>query len=194
MTALGALVSIVLSSLCSSGSLLLGRTTKPESLCTTNNAPAGWLTFVDRRHRFCFQYPPEYASKTKLGFKPYLLPDTKLLAILHNAEPRGFNKKGEWTSASITVLFSNAPCTLEYMLHYAPNGPEAPSEVQVGSHTFYEWGAGGGGVDYPDVYHFNLHGHTLTLIFSGPYTEGSKSPDQRTQEIEKKILASLKTF
>jgi len=26
--------------------------------CSAKSGPAGWRTFVDRTHRFCFQYPP----------------------------------------------------------------------------------------------------------------------------------------
>jgi hypothetical protein len=188
-----ALASIVLFSLCFSGSLLLSRTTKPESSCTSNNALPGWHTFTDRVHRFCFQYPPLYRSQ-KPAPKRYLRPGSKLLLFLANGERPEFTKDGRWLAASISVIFSTEAFDLERIVTYAPNGVIKLDPVQVGSYTFYYWGPGGGGVEYPDDYFFNLHGRTLWLGFDGPYTERSKSPDGTTRQIEKKVLASFRTF
>jgi hypothetical protein len=30
--------------------------------CSAKSGPAGWRTFVDRTHRFCFQYPAVYKT------------------------------------------------------------------------------------------------------------------------------------
>jgi hypothetical protein len=30
--------------------------------CSAKSGPAGWLTFVDQTHRFCFRYPPTYKA------------------------------------------------------------------------------------------------------------------------------------
>jgi hypothetical protein len=102
--------------------------------------------------------------------------------------------KGEWLETSITVLFSKSPFSLKYVKKNAPTGLETPSVVQIGSHTFYAWGAGGGGTTYPDVYYYNLHGQPLSWLFDGPYNDGSKSPIQETKDNERKLLASFKTF
>jgi hypothetical protein len=193
MAATGPLASIVLALLSFSGSLALTHEHKLEIACTTNNAQPGWLTFVNRTHRFCFQYPPQYRRHKPLR-KRYLLPDTKLLAFFTNGKPLRFGKHGEWPAASMTVLFSSSPFSPDHLLKYAPNGPEAPTRVQVGSHTFYAWGAGGGGANYADIYHHNLNGQTLTLIFDGPYNPGEKSPTLETHDTELKVLLSFRTF
>src|SRR5271170_6532433 len=33
-----------------------------DAPCTAKSGPLGWRTFVDRTHRFCFQYPPTYKT------------------------------------------------------------------------------------------------------------------------------------
>lgn len=111
-----------------------------------------------------------------------------------NGKPREFGEHGKWLAAAITVIFSNEVFDLKRIVTYAPNGVTALDPVQVGPFTFYYWGPGGGGVEYPDVYFFNLHGNTLSLGFDGPYTERSKSPHQQTKQIERKVLASFRTF
>ena len=85
-----------------------------------------------------------------------------------NGKPREFGEHGKWLAAAITVIFSNEVFDLKRIVTYAPNGVTALDPVQVGPFTFYYWGPGGGGVEYPDVYFFNLHGNTLSLGFDGP--------------------------
>jgi hypothetical protein len=113
---------------------------------------------------------------------------------LQSAEPRGaFADDRE--RASITLWFSSAAFHLELLVKEAPTGvTEPPSPVHAGSHVFYFYGPGGGGVSYPDVYYFDLHGQTLKLMFEGPYNGESKSPVEATRQIERRILASLRTF
>ena|SRR5690348_18514520 len=74
---------------------------------------------------------------------------------------------------------------------YAHTGWEEPQQVQVGAHTFYFYGAGGGGTTYPDDYIYNLNGLILEMRFDGPYASGRKSPVEETQQMEKKILGSF---
>jgi hypothetical protein len=183
----------ILFALCFSRSFALAYNETLENPCATDDAQPNWRTFVSHTHRFCFQYPPQYRSQ-KPPQKLHLPKEYKLLAYFTNGEPRDLGAKGEWPDASITVLFCKTPFTLEYVKKNAPTGLETPSKVQIGSHTFYGWGPGGGGVRYPDVYIYNLHGQPLSLLFDGPYTGGSKSPIRETQGIERKLLASFRTF
>jgi hypothetical protein len=113
---------------------------------------------------------------------------------LANDAPLRFGKHGEWSAASNSVVFSKEAFDLERIVIDAPNGVIALSPVQVGSHTFYYWGPGGGGANYPDTYFFNLHGKTLRFAFDGPYNPGEKSPDENTRQIERKVLASFELF
>ena len=53
--------------------------------------------------------------------------------------------------------------------------------------------AGGGGVEYPDQFFFNLKGKTLYIVFDGPYIN-DKTPADETKKIEEKVLASFRTF
>ena len=41
--------------------------------------------------------------------------------------------------------------------------------------SFYYYGPGGGGVEYPDQYFLNLKRKTLLIIFDGPYIDGQNS-------------------
>lgn len=77
---------------------------------------------------------------------------------------------------------------------YAHTGWVEPRQIQIGAHTFYFYGAGGGGVNYPDDYLYNLKGLILDIEFDGPYASGSKSPVEDTQRMEKKILGSFRVL
>lgn len=187
-----ALASRVLSFLFLSGSLTLAQEVKPGIPCAKSLQP-GWATFTDRTHGFCFQYPPQYRSRKPVR-RPYLRKESKLLIFLANGEPPRFGENGEWPAASISVVFSTEAFDLERIVIDAPNGVIALSPVQVGSNTFYYWGSGGGGANYPDSYFFNLRGKTLRLTFDGPYNPAEKSPDENTREIERKVLATFELF
>lgn len=77
---------------------------------------------------------------------------------------------------------------------YAHTGWVEPRQIQIGTHTFYFYGAGGGGVTYPDDYLYDLNGLILNIKFDGPYASGSKSPTEETQQVEKKILGSFRVL
>jgi hypothetical protein len=67
----------------------------------------------------------------------------------------------------------------------APTGIETPRERrQLGAETFYYYGPGGGGAEYPDQYFFDLKGKTLLIAFDGPYID--KTPSPETKNIKKK--------
>lgn len=118
-----------------------------------------------------------------------------MLAFFVTATTPQVGQYGEWLAAAITVFFSTEAFDLERIVTYAPTGVIKLDPVHVGSHTFYYWGPGGGGVDYPDSYFFNLNGKTLRFEFDGHYSLSSgKSPDEQTKQIERKVLDSFRSF
>ena len=126
--------------------------------------------------------------------KGYLRPGSELLAFFVSRQTPRIGQHGEWLAAAITAIFSKEPFDLERIVTYAPNGVIALNPVRVGPHTFYYWGPGGGGVQYPDVYFFDLNGKTLWIEFHGHYNSVEKSPDEQTKQIERKVLATLRVF
>ncbi|MBV9266942.1 MAG: hypothetical protein JO061_12305 [Acidobacteriaceae bacterium] len=82
---------------------------------------------------------------------------------------------------------------LKRLVSDAPPGYDTPpTPKRYGPNVFYYYGAGGGGVAYPDIYYFNLHGRALRIVFDGPYSGADKSPNAEAQAIEKVILSSFK--
>ena len=98
------------------------------------------------------------------------------------------------SDARIDFILENKPFDLNSFVKGAPTGyDEPPSPVEEGDNTFYVYGAGGGGVEYPDQFFFNLKGKTLYIVFDGPYIN-DKTPADETKKIEEKVLASFRTF
>jgi hypothetical protein len=92
------------------------------------------------------------------------------------------------------VYLQTTPFDLESFIKGAPTGSESPPEpVKIGDYTFYYYGPGGGGVCYPDQYFFNLLRKTLTIDFDGP-CRNDKTPTPETKEIERRLLATFRTF
>jgi hypothetical protein len=80
------------------------------------------------------------------------------------------------------------------LVKMAPTGFDSPPESQrMGENTFYNYGPGGGGVQYPDGYYFNLRGKILVIDFDGPY-ENDKTPTPETKKMEQKVLATFREF
>ena len=48
-------------------------------------------------------------------------------------------------------------------------------------------------MDYPDDFHFGIHGRTFSIEFVGLYSR-DKIPDPETKRIEPKVLASFHSF
>jgi hypothetical protein len=96
--------------------------------------------------------------------------------------------------ATILIVFNDQLFDLQNLVQIAaPTGNTFPPEaVRVGKHTFYYYGAGGGGAEYPDVYFFDLSGRTLEFSFSGPYFDG-RHPSDETKKLELEILGTFRT-
>lgn len=98
------------------------------------------------------------------------------------------------SSANIDVCALDEAFGPAALMEMAPTGIDSPPEPQrMGENTFYYYGAGGGGVQYPDGYYFNLRGKILVISFDGPYGN-EKSPTPEATQMEQKVLASFREF
>lgn len=172
---------------------------KHREPCPVKTSPSGWPTYVDRLHGFCFSYPPTYAPVAEPWLEKYThAPNKSALGYLRKAAQEGrmlrLQNKQE-TSVSIGVfLYNDEPFNLNTLVRGAPTGIEDPPERrQFGIETFYYYGPGGGGAEYPDQYFFNLKGKTLLIDFDGPYIN-DKTPPQETKKMEELLLGTLRTF
>lgn len=151
----------------------------------------GWVEFVDQAGRFCFWYPPKY--KRDAGNSNVDLPrDRQTLARLSSSELRqaDWDEKGP---ARVGLYLLPGVFDLKRLVKDAPTGYDTPpTPKHYGANVFYYYGAGGGGVAYPDKYYFNLRGRALQIVFDGPYAGDDKSPNAETQADEKVILSSFK--
>jgi hypothetical protein len=163
--------------------------------CPTENAPKGWIVYIDRIHGFCFSYPPVYTPSAKSWFEykdDPVYSQTLRKAVGEGRLLRLQHKKFE--DASIWVWLQPTRFDLESFIKGAPTGSESPPEpMKIGDYTFYYYGPGGGGVCYADGYFFNLRGKTLTIDFDGP-CRNDKTPTLETKEIERRLLATFRTF
>jgi len=161
--------------------------------CRVQNAPSGWVVYINKLHGFCFSYPPVYTPVAKPWLEKYAsypqavrkaAQEGRLLRLQHQ----------EFEDASIQVLVENKAFDLQNFVKEAPTGIESPPEpAKFGNYTFYYYGTGGGGVCYPDQYFFNLHGKTLHISFDGPCVN-DKTPTPETKEIEHRLLQTFRTF
>jgi len=141
--------------------------------CSAKSGPAGWRTFVDRTHRFCFQYPPTYKT----------IPDTSERRSIVALDAEG----------EIYVWLDKRPFKVEELEAFSRSGNPPPEPTKIGGVTFYYVGPGGGGVFYPDDYFFNLRGKILHIEFDGPYFHDNH-PFEETKKLEPKLLATFQTF
>ena len=138
-------IGIVLLALGAIGHSICGAQTA-EIPCSTQNGPVGWRTFVDRTHRFCFQYPAIYK----------IVRDTSDRKSIVNLQAEG--------EIYVWIDRRFKPQQLDEI----SRSGNAPEPTQINGTTFYYVGPGGGGVDYPDDYLFKLQGKILHIEFDGP--------------------------
>ena|SRR5215813_1348166 len=171
---------------------------KRPAPCPVQTSPTGWPTYVDRLHGFCFSYPPTYEPVPKPWLPKYThSSDNAVIQAQHKTAREGrllrLQNSRDMT-ASITVLLEELRFNLESLIAQAPTGIETPPyPTKVGANTFYYYGAGGGGAEYPDGYFFDLNGKALLISFDGPYVN-DKTPSQETKDIEKQLLETFRTF
>jgi hypothetical protein len=139
--------------------------------CSAKSGPAGWLTFVDQTHRFCFQYPSTYKAIRDTSKRRSI--------VVLKAEGQIY-------------IWLDKRFKLEQLDDISRSG-NPPEPTQVNGVTFYYVGPGGGGADYSDDYLFNLQGKILHIEFDGPYVNDNH-PSEKTKKLEPQILATFRTF
>lgn len=152
---------------------------------TEKNKNADWQAYKNEQYRFEFKYPNIY----KFTAPPdELIEYQKSRGITYLAY---FFRPG--INASISVLFENINFNLQDIKQrFAPTGNEnLPEQVAAGQNIFYFYGAGGGGVAYPDNYFYNLNGKVLIISFDGPYID-DKTPSDETKQLEFQIISIFK--
>jgi len=145
--------------------------------CATRGPNHGWHTYVNRVHGFCFRYPPVYKRVPSVA-SFHADKDTVIFRRLHS-------------DAYFFVWYESEAFDLQRFMRTAGE-TSPPGPVPVGEYTFYYYGAGGGGVSYPDRYFFNLRGQTLYITFAGPYNGNTSSPE--TKRLERELLETFRTF
>lgn len=97
------------------------------------------------------------------------------------------------SDGNIYVAFEVKAFNLERMTRFAPSGIEDPPEAKTfGPNTAYYYGPGGGGVNYPDQFFFNVKGKTLRIQFDGPYN--GKTVSEEAKQLESRVLETLRVF
>jgi hypothetical protein len=97
--------------------------------------------------------------------------------------------------ALVAILLGKAAFNLQGLIPWAPTGiTTPPAPVHFGGETFYYYGPGAAASRIRISTFSIFAAKMLQLIFDGPYRGDSNSPDEPTQQIEKKMLASFRTF
>jgi hypothetical protein len=153
--------------------------TRGATPCATGaqSETSHWRVYIDREHHFCFRYPKSYVP----------IPHPR-------AGCRGPKLEDKKRVANIGVCVLEEKFQPDVLVRMAPTGIDSPPKpIQIGENTFYYYGPGGGGVDYPDVYYFDLGGKILGIDFDGPY-ENEKTPTPATKQMEQRVLKSFQEF
>lgn len=169
--------------------------------CHAHPTHPGWHVFVDHKDRFCFEYPPKYKPAPTVW-----APDvshglaTEFLGRL-TTKPTPMEGASEPDVAAIYIFGFQIPFQPDSLTKFAPTGDEdnPPKHIHAAHKDFYYYGAGGGGVFYPDAFYFGLNSQLFSIDFEGPYTCPQpycalKSPNATTQKIEPQVLASFRSF
>jgi hypothetical protein len=158
----------------------------PPKSCASDK-PQHWHKYVNKSYGFSFWYPDPYR---RVSLPPPDSADEFRAKVNHEKRLLLLERRDD-PDAKIWVSTEVRPFDLEALTQsHAPTGVEfPPAPRQFGTHVFYGYGAGGGGVDYPDQYFVNLKEKILHFDFDGPYEY--KSPNGETRDLEPRIL---KTF
>jgi hypothetical protein len=182
-------VGVLLLAISSSTTMAAG----DRSPCHLHPTQPRWHVFVDSKDRFCFEYPPRYRVAPAVAGSGA---DRKFLVELATKpEAAQLPIAGHEDDAIIDVMAYDATFRTDDLNRFAPTGEQdnPPRPIHAAHEVFYYYGAGGGGVDYPDAYYFGLRGRTFSIQFYGPYV-GDKEPAEVTKQIEPKVLASFRRF
>jgi hypothetical protein len=165
--------------------------------CALHPTRTAWRVFVDRRDRFCFEYPPAYHVAPAM-FAPGVStgPGRFIGRLTTRPSPNEIaSAQQDPKTATIEVFAYGIPFRPKGLTRFAPMGGEdaEPQYIHAAHGEFYYYGPGGGGVDYPDAFYFGIEGRTFSIEFVGPYSR-DKTPDPETKRIEPEILATFHSF
>jgi hypothetical protein len=167
-----------------------------HSACDLYPTQTGWHVFVDYQDRFCFEYPPQYRAAPAV-FAPGVSTGSGRFVgrLTTKPSPAVVPSASDDEAASILIFAYGSPFRPKDLTKFAPTGLEEtpPQPIHAPHGEFYYYGAGGGGVDYPDSFYFGLRGRLFSIEFLGPYS-GDKTPAPETKRIEPKVLASFRSF
>ena len=103
-----------------------------------------------------------------------------------------FRAKRSVDGAQFYIEIYKALFNLQDLTRFAPTGVEDPPKpVRVSGKTFYFYGVGGGGVNYPSQYFFDLNGSALAFSFDGPYGD-EKGLTAEGEAMARRILSTLR--
>lgn len=164
--------------------------------CSVPPRHSDWLIFDNRELHFCLAYPPvfrEYPAPPPDQF----VSTRRFLQSLRHMEPGSPVTSASEASAQISFVLIPKPFSIRALERYtAPTGLDdtEPKRIDIGPNTFFFYGPGGGGVDYPDEYSINLQGLILNIQFDGPYDLGSKTPSNEMKQLEPEVLATFRLY
>jgi len=151
------------------------------------------LNYENKEYEFEFQYPSIFINKETIRDKLEDYTGNKILVDL-TTQNVGNKISADFNPVDIKLRVSldSSAFSLDYLEKYEPTGYEGirPEAKVFGVNTFHYYGAGGGGVCYPDQYFYNLNGKVLIFNFAGGcYMD--KTPSEITKTIEKQMLTSF---
>ena len=144
-----------------------------QSPCVLHPTQPGWHVFVENKNRFCFEYPSQYqVAPTVFASGVTTGAATEFLGRLATKPgPEELAVADDEANATIDVFAYGTPFRSDALTRFAPTGMDdiPPKPIHTAHEEFYYYGAGGGVVDYPDAYYFELQGKTFSIHFIGPY-------------------------
>ncbi len=138
---------------------------------------ADWATHSSTEYGFEIKYPPYYTKSGGMG-----VGDTLLVSFANSQAIANFNISLGKNSFSMVNLRKYAPTGLEDI---------DPVLKTINGKSFYYYGPGGGGVNYPDQFFYDANGKIFVFTFIGPY-ENDKTPSPATKTLETQILSTFK--
>ena len=139
----------------------------------------GWQSFKHGKYNYVFEYP---ADEYLLNPSDDFTGDEDRIVLVSKVDD----------SRIIVEYFDEGFSLSKIRQNFAPTGFEDidPEAKKIGANTFYYYGAGGGGVEYPDKYFYDVNGKILAIAFDGPY-ENSKTPTDEMKMFETEFLATF---
>jgi hypothetical protein len=151
-----------------------------------------WHKYINQEYGFSFWYPDTYKPiplpppDNGEKYRYYQYEEKRLLLLQRRDNPE----------AKIRITIDIRPFNLHVLAQtHSPTGYDPdwiPLAHRIGTHDFYFYGAGSGGVEYPDQHFVNVKGKTLEFVFDGP--DRGKSPSEETSKLEQEILRSLRVI